>query len=68
VISGVAAGVAAHVAAGSWISSLLFDVAIPDAFSIAAALGLLAALSVASAGLPALRAVIADPATALRYD
>jgi predicted permease len=68
VVSGAAGGVAAHLAAGSWIQTLLFGVPVVDAPSIAGAIMLVAAISAAAAALPAARAILTNPATALRHD
>jgi putative ABC transport system permease protein len=63
---GVALGVAAALALGRGMASLLFGVEPTDPVTLAAVAGVLAATAVGASYLPARRAARVDPATALR--
>jgi predicted permease len=65
---GVLAGVAAALAAGRLVSTLVFGLTPTDATTIAAAAGVLCAVSALAAYLPARRASRVDPAIALRAE
>ena len=65
---GVAIGLAGAVAAGRLIATVLFGLTATDAWSIAAAVALMTAVSLAAGYLPARRASRVDPMTALRYE
>ncbi len=64
--AGVACGSALSLAGGRLLQSLLVGVTPRDATTLALASGTIAAVAVASAALPALRAARVDPAKALR--
>ena len=65
---GVAIGVPAALASEWWISGLLYGLTKIDSWSIAAAIGILAVVAGIAAYLPARRASLVDPTTALRYE
>jgi putative ABC transport system permease protein len=65
---GIGIGVVAAVVMMGALSALLFEVRPVDPVSLAAAVALLAAVSVAASWLPARRAANTDPAQALRAD
>jgi ABC-type antimicrobial peptide transport system permease subunit len=65
---GVTLGLAAAMAAGRLIASVLFGLEPTDAWTIAAAIALMAAVSFAAGYLPARRASRVDPMVALRYE
>src|SRR5712692_1145003 len=67
-LGGVAAGVAISWAAASLLRKLLFGLAPHDSMTVAAAIGLLTAVALFAAYLPARRAMRGDPMTALRYE
>jgi predicted permease len=65
---GVGIGVAGSLAAGRFVSTLLFGLAPTDAVTIVAATTVMIAVSVLAGFLPARRASRVDPMVALRYD
>jgi ABC-type antimicrobial peptide transport system permease subunit len=65
---GVAIGVAGSLGAGRFVSTLLYGLAPTDMLTIAAATGLMIAVSALAGFLPARRASMVDPMVALRYD
>jgi len=65
---GLLIGVPAALAGERWISSLLYGLGKMDAVSIAAAVGVLIVVAGIAAYLPARRASLVDPTTALRYE
>jgi len=65
---GVAIGVPAALASEWWILGLLYGLTKIDSLSIAAAVGILAVVAGIAAYLPARRASLVDPTTALRYE
>jgi putative ABC transport system permease protein len=65
---GLAAGIALLVAAGRGLERLLFGVHPGDPGTIAAVVGILAAVALAAAWIPARRASGVDPIQALRYE
>jgi ABC-type lipoprotein release transport system permease subunit len=65
---GVALGLIAAIAAGRWISPLLFDVSPRDPWVMAAVIVTLLAVSLLASWLPAARAARVDPGEALRAD
>ncbi len=65
---GVVVGLAGAVAAGRLIATVLYGLTATDAWSIAAAVTLMTAVSLAAGYLPARRASRVDPMTALRYE
>ncbi|MGH9346280.1 MAG: ABC transporter permease [Vicinamibacterales bacterium] len=65
---GVAIGLAGSLAAGRLIASVLFGLSPADTATIAAAILLMGAVSLAAGYLPARRASRVDPMTALRYE
>jgi predicted permease len=65
---GVAVGVAGSLGAGRFVSTLLFGLAPTNMLTIAAATGLMIAVSALAGFLPARRASRVDPMVALRYD
>jgi predicted permease len=65
---GVGIGVAGSLGAGRFVSTLLYGLAPTDKMTIAAATGLMIAVSALAGFLPARRASRVDPMVALRYD
>jgi len=65
---GLAAGVPVALASGRLVSGLLYGLSNVDPVSIAAAVGILALVAGVAAYLPARRASMVDPGTALRYE
>ena len=65
---GVTLGLAGALAAGRLIASVLFGLEANDGWTIVAAIGLMAAVSLAAGYLPARRASRVDPMVALRYE
>ena len=65
---GVTLGLAGALAAGRLIASVLFGLEATDIWTIAAAIGLMATVSLAAGYLPARRASRVDPMVALRYE
>jgi len=68
VLAGVAAGLAASLALGRVLRSLLYGVAPSDPATLGAVAGLLGAVALAAAWLPARRAVRIDPVETLREE
>jgi putative ABC transport system permease protein len=68
VIAGALAGLAAALAAGRYVSSLLFEVSASDPASYAAAAGLLVVVALIASVLAGHRATRIDPTRALRYE
>lgn len=67
-LPGVALGVAAVLACGRLIAAMLFGLKASDAATLGAAVGVICAVSLAAAYVPARRAARVDPATALRCE
>jgi predicted permease len=65
---GLAIGLAASLAAGRFIATLLFDLAPTDALSIVAAMGVLTVVSALAGYIPARRASRVNPIVALHYE
>jgi ABC-type antimicrobial peptide transport system permease subunit len=65
---GLAAGVPASLACARLIQSKLFGLKAADPVTLAAALGIMIAVAIASGYLPARRASRIDPLVALRYE
>lgn len=65
---GVALGLAGAVAAGRLLATVLFGLSATDVWTMAAAVALILAVSLAAGYLPARRASRVDPMTALRYE
>jgi predicted permease len=65
---GLAVGVPAALAANRFAASLLFGLTPADPAAIAAALAIMTATALVSASIPARRAVLVDPSSALRYE
>jgi predicted permease len=65
---GIALGLPAALASTRWIESFLFGLTPYDPWSIAGAVGVLAAVAALAAYLPARRAARLDPMEALRYE
>lgn len=65
---GVAAGLAATLAAGSFVASVLFGLPPDDLWTIAAAIAVMGTVALGASYLPARRAARIDPMTALRYE
>jgi predicted permease len=65
---GILAGMGAALAAGRYVRSQLFEVSPADPLAIAAAVTLLAAVTIAASYVPARRATRIDPAAALRAE
>jgi predicted permease len=68
VAAGVIIGVAAALAAGRLVATVLFGLSPADVWTIAGAVLLMTAVSLAAGYLPARRAARVDPMTALRYE
>jgi predicted permease len=68
VVAGVAIGLAAAVAAGRLVTAILFGLEPNDMWTMAAAIGLMAAVCLIAGYLPARRASRVDPMVALRYE
>ena len=66
--AGLAIGIPLSLALYRWLESHLFGIEPNDPLTLAATAGLLAAVAVAAAWLPARRAASIDPATVLRCD
>jgi predicted permease len=66
--AGIAIGLAAALAASRYVASLLFGLEPTDAFTIGAAVLVMAAVSLVAGYLPARRAARVDPMVALRYE
>jgi putative ABC transport system permease protein len=66
--AGIAAGLAGSLVFSRWVASLLFQVKPTDLWTYAAAVGLLLAISLAAALVPARRGARVDPIRALRYE
>ncbi len=67
-VVGILAGMGAALAAGRYVRSQLFEVSPADPLAIAAAVTLLAAVTIAASYVPARRATRIDPAAALRAE
>jgi predicted permease len=65
---GVAVGLAAAIAAGRLVTTLLFGLPPTDAFSIGAAVAIMVSVAALAGYLPARRASRVDPMVALRYE
>ncbi|HUQ87279.1 MAG TPA: ABC transporter permease [Vicinamibacterales bacterium] len=65
---GLIAGLIAALAAGRWISSLLFSVTPADPLTLAIVIGALAAAAACAAYVPARRAAGVDPSEALKFE
>jgi len=65
---GVVLGVAASVAAGRLVAAVLFGLSPTDGWTMAGAIAVMVAVSLAAGYLPARRAARVDPMTALRYE
>jgi len=68
VVAGLAVGIAAALAAGRILSSLLFQVSARDPLTIGGVALVLLAVSVVAALVPARRATRVDPTKALRFE
>jgi predicted permease len=68
VVIGVLIGLAAAIAAGRLVTAVLFGLAANDVWTMAAAIGLMAAVCLIAGYLPARRASRVDPMVALRYE
>jgi predicted permease len=68
VVIGVSIGLAAAIAAGRLISTVLFGLAPNDVWTMTAAIALMAAVCLIAGYLPARRASRVDPMVALRYE
>ena len=68
VLAGVAVGAGVALAAGQWLSPLLFQVSPRDPWVFGAVTGVLVIVALIASGVPALRATRVDPATVLRED
>ena len=66
VLAGLALGVAASLAVGPWLGSLLYEVSSRDLTTIAAVVGLFLVVGVTACVIPAARATRIDPVQALR--
>jgi len=67
-VAGVLIGVALSLAAGRFISTLLFGVRATDPLTFSAVAAVLLATAVVAAWIPARRATRVDPMVALRYE
>ncbi|MGA2610987.1 MAG: FtsX-like permease family protein [Terriglobia bacterium] len=67
-VLGLAAGVAAALAVGRLVASMLFGLKPTDLSTIALAVLVLSAATLAAGYIPARRALRVDPATALRFE
>jgi ABC-type antimicrobial peptide transport system permease subunit len=67
-VTGLAAGIAAALAVGRLVASMLFGLKPTDLSTIALAALVLSAATLAASYIPALRASRVDPATALRFE
>jgi predicted permease len=67
VCAGIAAGIASALLAGRFLAPFLFGLAPTDLTTIAGATGMLIAVAIVAAGLPAARAARLDPTVALRH-
>jgi predicted permease len=67
-VAGTAAGLAVAFIVLKPVAGLLFGVNPADPISLAAAIGLLAAVTLVASAVPAMRAARVDPNTALRYE
>jgi ABC-type antimicrobial peptide transport system permease subunit len=65
---GLAAGIAASLAFGRLMGSLLFGVSAGDPVTLASVIALLMAVGAAATYFPSLRLTRIDPSTALRYE
>jgi ABC-type antimicrobial peptide transport system permease subunit len=68
VMLGMGVGVVASLALSRVLSSLLFGIGPGDPVTILAVIGVLSAVAIAAAYIPARRATQVDPITALRYE
>ena len=68
VMLGLGVGVVASLALSRVLSSLLFGIGPGDPVTILAVIGVLSAVAIAAAYIPARRATQVDPITALRYE
>jgi ABC-type antimicrobial peptide transport system permease subunit len=68
VIAGVVIGLAAAIAAGRLVATLLYGLAATDAATMTAGVVVLIVVSAIAGYLPARRAVRVDPLVALRYE
>jgi predicted permease len=68
VLIGAAIGVPLILAAGRWISSLLFGLQTADALTLGSAIALIFLVGVLASYIPARRAMRLDPTVALRYE
>jgi len=67
-IGGIVVGVALALVAGRWATTLLYEVKPYDPVTIAASIGLLAAVAALASYMPAQRAARMDPSVALRQE
>jgi ABC-type antimicrobial peptide transport system permease subunit len=66
--AGALAGIAGSLVVGGWLKSLLFEAPPRDAWSLAAACAALMAVALVAAWIPARRAAMLDPVSALRRE
>jgi hypothetical protein len=66
--AGALAGIAGSLAVGGWLKSLLFEAPSRDAWSVADACAALIAVALIAAWIPARRAAMLDPVSALRRE